>query len=116
MLLHPDRLASDYPVRFMTFEYRSEGRGKGNYEWDRNPEVSGRKSILLSLRDKLAMCMADVEMELGAEVLPDLEPPASPTAVRSTLGVRHSFPSLRHRCRSGASVLNVQGPFKLVQN
>jgi len=109
MLLHPDRLAGDYPVRFITFEYRSEGRGKGNYQWDRDPEVSDRNLILMMLRDKLAMCLEDLEMGLDAGVV---DVPAGVVDVfsgplRSTPRVWFSAPELRQRCRSGVPNVSV---------
>jgi len=107
--MHPDRLAGDYPVRFITFEYRSEGRGKGNYQWDRNPEVSDRNLILLMLRDKLAVCLEDLEMDLDAGVV---DVPAGVVdvfagPVRSTPRVWFSTPELRQRWRLGESSVRV---------
>ena len=65
MLMAPGRLESDFPFRFSSCVYRSNGRGRGGYVWNHNPLLPHRAQLLVSLRNKLFRCIDALELEIG---------------------------------------------------
>jgi len=95
MLLSPGRLGSDFPLRISTFVYRSDGRGRGGYVWDHDPELPDRDQLLTALRNKLARCLDALDLEIG--LCPDsLFPSSSSVGLRVTRAVP-ILPFRRHR-------------------
>jgi len=99
MLLAPARLESDFPLRLSTFHYESNGRGRGGYVWDHNPDLPDRHLLLEALRAKLSRCidMLDLELDLS-EFLPSFSALVQPAPT-----VRF-FPRLRYRCHAAPMV------------
>jgi len=85
MLLAPARLESDFPLRLSTFTYESNGRGRGGYVWNHNPDLPDHDQLLAALRDKLARCLDALDLEIG--LCPDPLFPSSSVGVRVTRAV-----------------------------
>jgi len=99
MLLSPGRLESDFPLRVSTFNYESNGRGRGGYVWDHNPDLPGRAQLLEALRNKLTRCIDMLDLELDFP-----EPSFSLTSIVQPAPTVRFFPRLRYRCHAAPMV------------
>ena len=63
MQVSQERLNQDYlPLQMATFEFKSFGRGRCNWLWQKNVGGKGHWVLLLALRTKLRRLLAKVDM------------------------------------------------------